>query len=64
MPCRRMTDARKRVLAVLEDYGELAFTLKELSEQAGVTSSVVKGLVEQGAVLEEDCPRDLPFPLA
>ena len=29
---------------------------------AGVGASVVKGLVTQGAVLEEDSPRDLPFP--
>ncbi|MEZ5675989.1 MAG: primosomal protein N' [Thalassovita sp.] len=57
----RMTDARTRVLAVLEDYGGLAFTLKELAEAAGVTTTVVKGLVKQGAVLEEDRPRDLPF---
>ncbi len=58
----RMTDARTRVLSVLKDYGGLAFTLKELAEQAGVTSSVVKGLVKLGAVNEEDSPRDLPFP--
>ncbi|WP_108861005.1 primosomal protein N' [Ruegeria sp. Alg231-54] len=58
----RMTDARTRVLDVLRDYGGLAFTLKELAEQAGVTSSVVKGLVKQGAVREEDSPRDLPYP--
>ncbi|MFG6538263.1 primosomal protein N' [Sulfitobacter sp. CS16] len=57
----RMTDARQRVMAVLEEYGDLAFTLKELSEMAGVTSSVVKGLVDQGAVREEESPRDLPF---
>ncbi len=58
----RMTDARTRVLNILKDYGGLAFTLKELAEQAGVTSSVVKGLVKLGAVNEEDSPRDLPFP--
>jgi primosomal protein N' (replication factor Y) len=57
----RMTDARRRVLEVLENYGGLSFTLKELAEQAGVSSSVVKGLVTQGAVREEDCPRDAPF---
>lgn len=57
----RMTDARGRVLAVLEEFGALGFTLGELAEQAGVTSSVVKGLVKQGAVHEEDTPRDLPF---
>ncbi|WP_170592203.1 primosomal protein N' [Ruegeria arenilitoris] len=58
----RMTDARARVLEVLREYGGLAFTLKELAEMAGVTSSVVKGLVKQGAVREEDSPRDLPYP--
>lgn len=58
----RMTDARTRVIGVLTDYGGLAFTLKELAEMAGVTSSVVKGLVKLGAVREEDSPRDLPYP--
>ncbi|WP_109468505.1 primosomal protein N' [Albibacillus kandeliae] len=59
----RMTDARTRVLEVLRDYGGLSFTLGELAEMAGVTTSVVKGLVKQGAVREEDSPRDLPFPV-
>ncbi|MEM1151804.1 MAG: primosomal protein N', partial [Pseudomonadota bacterium] len=58
----RQTDARQRVLAVLRDYEGLSFTLKELAEQAGVTSSVVKGLVKQNAVLEQDTPRDTAFP--
>ncbi|WP_299655226.1 primosomal protein N' [uncultured Tateyamaria sp.] len=58
----RMTDARRRVLEFLGEYGDLAFTLKELAELSGVTSSVIKGLVKQGAVAEEDSPRDLPFP--
>ena len=58
----RMTDARTRVIETLADYGDLAFTLKELAEMAGVTSSVIKGLVKQDVVLEEDSPRDLPFP--
>lgn len=57
-----MTQARRRVLATLEEYGGLAFTLKELAELAGVTPPVVKGLVGHGAVLELDSPRDLPFP--
>ncbi len=57
----RMTDARRRVLQTLAEYGDLSFTLKELAEMAGVTSSVVKGLVGQGAVFEEDSPRDVPF---
>jgi primosomal protein N' (replication factor Y) len=58
----RMTDARARVLEVLEAQALAAFTLKELADEAGVTSSVIKGLVKQGAVLEEDSPRDLPYP--
>ncbi|MDG1102338.1 MAG: primosomal protein N' [Ascidiaceihabitans sp.] len=58
----RMTDARHKVLNTLAEYGDLSFTLKELAELAGVTTSVVKGLVEQGAVAEEDSPRDMPFP--
>ena len=58
----RMTDARTRVLDVLRELGGLALTLKELAEAAGVTTSVVKGLVKQGAVREEDSPRDTPFP--
>jgi primosomal protein N' (replication factor Y) len=57
----KLTDARRRVLAVLDEYGDLSFTLKELAEMAGVTSSVVKGLVGQDVVREEDSPRDLPF---
>ncbi|HQY45233.1 MAG TPA: DEAD/DEAH box helicase, partial [Paracoccaceae bacterium] len=58
----RMTDARARVMAVLGDYGGAAFTLSELAELAGVTTSVVKGLVKQGVVAEEEAPRDLPYP--
>lgn len=58
----RMTDARTRVLDVLREMGGLSLTLKELAEAAGVTTSVVKGLVKQGAVREEDSPRDMPFP--
>ncbi|AZV77170.1 primosomal protein N' [Parasedimentitalea marina] len=58
----RMTDARARVLAALDEYGGLAFTPKELSDLAGVTPSVLKGLVKQGALREEEAPRDLPYP--
>jgi primosomal protein N' (replication factor Y) len=58
----RMTDARAKILGVLREYGGLAFTLKEIAESAGVTTSVVKGLVKLGAVSEEDAPRDVPYP--
>ncbi len=58
----RWTDARRRVVETLESYGSLAFTLKELAEMAGVSSSVVKGLVKQGVVAEEASPRDVAYP--
>jgi primosomal protein N' (replication factor Y) len=58
----RMTEARARVLDALDDFGGAAVTLSELAEAAGVTTSVVKGLIKQGAIVEEDSPRDLPYP--
>jgi primosomal protein N' (replication factor Y) len=58
----RLTEARARVLEVLRDYGGLSFTLGELAGAAGVGTSVIKGLVTQGAVREEDTPRDTPYP--
>jgi len=58
----RMTEARARVLGVLRDYGGLSFTLGELADMAGVGTSVVKGLVTLGAVVEEEAPRDTPYP--
>lgn len=58
----RMTEARARVLAVLAEFGGAPVTQAELCAAAGVTSSVVKGLVAQGALHEEEAPRDLPFP--
>ena len=61
-PPDRMTDARTRVIEVLEAMSGLSFTLKELAEQAGVSSSVIKGLVKQGAVAEVASPRDMPYP--
>ena len=57
----RMTPARARVLDTLAEYGGLGFTLAELSAIAGVTQSVVKGLVAQGVVAEVDTPRDAPY---
>ncbi|MEQ5869878.1 primosomal protein N' [Sagittula sp. NFXS13] len=58
----RMTDARRRVLEAAAEMGGLSLTLKELADAAGVTSSVVKGLVKSGAIREEESPRDTPFP--
>ncbi len=58
----RMTPARRKVIETLEDYGGLAFTLGELADAAGVSPSVVKGLLPFDAVREEESPRDLPYP--
>jgi primosomal protein N' (replication factor Y) len=58
----RMTDARARVMEVLAQYGGAAVTLGELAAEAGVTAPIVKGLVKAGAILEEEAPRDLPYP--
>ncbi len=57
----RLTDARSKVMDVLDTSGGVPFTLKELADMAGVSPSVVKGLVKLGAVREEESPRDLPF---
>ncbi|GAA5065384.1 primosomal protein N' [Roseibacterium beibuensis] len=57
----RMTDARRRVIDTLVDYGGLGFTLSELSSLAGVSTSVIKGLAKQGVVEEADTPRDTPY---
>lgn len=58
----RMTEARARVISVLDEYGGAAFTLSELAALAGITTSVIKGMVKIGAVAEEEAPRDLPYP--
>ncbi|WP_122073335.1 primosomal protein N' [Pseudophaeobacter sp. EL27] len=59
----RMTPARAKVLAVMEEFGGMSFTPKELADMAGVTPSVIKGLVAQGGLREEETPRDLPYPM-
>ena len=58
-----LTDARHRVVEALRGFGGAAVTLGELAEAAAVGSGVVKGLVKLGIVLEDDAPRDLPFPV-
>ncbi len=58
----RMTPARARVIAVLREHGGLPFTLGELADLAGVSPSVVKGLVKAGAVVEVAAPRDTAYP--
>ncbi len=58
----QMTDARFRVIEALRGFGGAAVTLVEITDVAGCGASVVKGLVKAGVVLEEDAPRDTPFP--
>ncbi|HKL66218.1 MAG TPA: primosomal protein N' [Roseovarius sp.] len=58
----RMTEARARVLAVLRDHGGMGFGLGDLCDLAGVSASVVKGLVAHGALIEAEAPRDAPYP--
>ena len=57
-----LTDARHRVVEALRDYRGAPVTLGELTEAAACGPAVVKGLVKLGVVLEEDAPRDLPYP--
>ncbi len=58
----RMTDARRRTLAAIEEFGGAPVTLGELSAAAGVSSGVIKGLVAQGALVEDEAPRDTSYP--
>jgi primosomal protein N' (replication factor Y) (superfamily II helicase) len=55
-----LTEARHRVVDALR--GAPLFTLAELAEAAGCGPAVVKGLVKLGVVIEQDAPRDLPYP--
>ena len=60
-PTVKLTDARVRVLDLIKDYGGAPLTLRELSELASVSSSVVKGLVKIGALVDIQTPKDIPF---
>ena len=57
----RMTPARQRVLEVMAQSPPL--TPAELAQEAGVSTSVVKGLVEQGALKTSERLVDPPYPL-
>ncbi|WP_185804490.1 primosomal protein N' [Pontivivens nitratireducens] len=59
----RMTDARERVIAFLDEHEGMGFAPSELAGLVGVTSSVVKGLEAQGVLQSEAAPRDAPFPM-
>ncbi|NBB98277.1 MAG: primosomal protein N' [Alphaproteobacteria bacterium] len=58
----RMTDARTRVMAALDEFGGAGLSPGELAQAAGVGTGVVRGLVTAGALHERAAPRDQPFP--
>ncbi len=58
----RLTEARAKVMAVLDSQYGAVFTPGELAELAGVSPSVIKGLIKLGAIAEEQTPRDTPYP--
>ncbi|MFO6464673.1 primosomal protein N' [Jannaschia sp. KMU-145] len=58
----RMTDARAKVLAVLDERAGDLFGATELADLAGVSAGVVKGMVASGAVLQTTQARDGDFP--
>ncbi len=55
----RMTDARKRVLALAEDG--LARNVASFAEEANVSPAVVRGLIEAEALVATELPEFLPF---
>ena len=59
----RMTPARARVLEAIADYGGAALAPGELAALASVSSSVLKGLEEQGVLVRVTAPRDPPYPI-
>ncbi|HSF96544.1 MAG TPA: primosomal protein N' [Thermohalobaculum sp.] len=58
----RMTPARARVIAVLEEHGGMGFAPVELARLAGVTPAVLKGLAAAGALEARQVPGDQPYP--
>ena len=55
----RLTEARKKVLAALQD-GEV-WAKKKLMDAAGVSAAVIDGLAEAGALIRAELPRSRPF---
>ncbi|MRX50904.1 primosomal protein N' [Paracoccus sp. S-4012] len=59
---QRMTEARRRVLDVLDEHGDAGLEPGELARLAGVSPSVVAGLTTAGTLTETEAPRDAAFP--
>ncbi len=58
----RMTDARRRVLELFEAHGGAPMSPAEIARAAAVSPSVLRGLVEAGALVAERRPADAPLP--
>jgi primosomal protein N' (replication factor Y) len=56
---RRMTDARRCVIGVLSDG--LLHGKSDVVREAGVSASVIDGLVDEGTLSVEPLPRELPM---
>ena len=56
----RMTAAREKVLAAAEQLGPASAA--DLAREAGVSSSVIKGLADAGSLAADALPTDLPYP--
>lgn len=56
----RMTDARRRVLALVEENGGMAWSRAGLAHAAGVSGGVVDGLVASGTLVEVAIPPGPP----
>jgi primosomal protein N' (replication factor Y) len=59
-PPKRLTPARRRLIEVLSD--RLLHNKSEAAKEAGVSTSVVDGLVDEGTLTIEPMPRPLPPP--
>src|SRR6201986_395865 len=59
-PPRRLTPARRRVIELLSDG--LLHGKSEAAKEAGVTTGVIDGLVDEGTLTVEVMPRALPPP--
>jgi primosomal protein N' (replication factor Y) len=58
-PSAKLTESRKRVLAVAEDG--LARSVSGLAEDANVSPAVVRGLIASGALISTELPEFAPF---
>ena len=58
----RMTEARARVLEVIEAEPGGRMSGADLARAAGVSAAVVKGLAEAGALEPERAPAEAPYP--